>query len=263
MKESSTLLEPPGLGGLAGDRGKREVAGNLLAFRQHHLINRVEVVAEPLEHTVGEPGLAKPTIDFQQQILGEIDLGEQRGSLHVGLAIDERHELACRRVGILYEQHVTAEPHDLLDLGAEARIVGDVRLRLVGGPDEQVEVGADALRPPDGRTDRIEGKDLAVLPLALPRLWVGQPAVFPAAAMQIRGILRPDEERARLTSRRGQRLHTADRRKRFLGEPAAGTEPVHTKPGLRGIDGDDRRHRRPALGRQHATPAVAGGADER
>ena len=81
--------------------------------------------------------------------------------------------------------------------------------------------------------------------------------------MQIRGILRPDEQRARLTSRRGQRLHAADRGKRFLSEPAAGTEPVHAEPGLRGIDGDDRRHRRPALAHQHATPAVAGGTGER
>ena len=65
MEESSTLLEPPGLGGLASDRGERQVAGDLLAFCQHHLINRVEVVAEPLEHTVGEPGLAKLAVDFE------------------------------------------------------------------------------------------------------------------------------------------------------------------------------------------------------
>ena len=223
----------------------------------------MEIVAEPLQHAIGEPGLAKLPVDLEHDILGEIGLGQQRRRRDLGLPVDERDEAGGRGVGVLHEQRLAAEPHHLLHLRAQARVAGDDRFRPVGRPDEQIEVGADPLRPPDRRADRVEGDDLAVLAVPLPGLRVGETAVLPAAAVEIGGVLRPGEQGAGGTRGCRDSLHAADRRKRLLGEPPRITEAMHPQPRLGGIDGHDRRHGLRPLAHEHPTPAPAGRGRQR
>ena len=221
MQKPTPLLERPGFRRGSLRDGHGQVGADFLPFREHHLVDRMEVVAEPLKHAVGQAGLPLPAVDLEHGVFGEIDLGQERGRFHLGLTVDEGDQFRRRGKGILNENRVAAQPDDLLHLGTKALVAGDGRLLLVGRPDKEIEIGADALRPPDRRADRVEGQDLAILPLLLPGLRVGEPAVLPAAAVEVGGIFGPDEKRAALAGRGCDRLDAADRRKRLLSQPSS------------------------------------------